>query len=127
PDLSALFEPQPGVELFHAGLGTIFAAEPDRPLANEVADHDAIAVTLADGDFVDADRLGSRRAGARDLRPHVLHLQRLDRIPVEPQLPGHIADRGLRAAAADIVRKAFGEVRIVRQKIQPLAFHTAAV
>jgi hypothetical protein len=64
PDLAALFEPQPGIELRHAGLGAVLAAEPDRPLADEVADHDAVAVTPADGDFVDADRPGPRRAGA---------------------------------------------------------------
>ena len=126
-DLAALFGPQPGIELRHAGFGTILAAEPDRPLAMKVADHNPIAVALADRDFVDADRLGARRAGARDLGAHVLHLQRLDRVPVELQLLGHIADRGLRAAPPDIKRKAFGEVRIVRQKIQPLALHAAAM
>src|SRR6516164_6968152 len=34
---------------------------------------------------------------------------------------------GLPATAADIERKAFGEVRIVRQKVQPFALHGAAV
>ena len=92
----------------------------------KVADHNAIAVALADRDFVDADRLGARRAGPRDLGPHVLHLQRLDRVPVELQFLGDIADRGLRAAAPDVEGKAFGEVRIVRQKIQPFALHGAA-
>jgi hypothetical protein len=37
-----------------------------------------------------------------------------------------MADRCLPAAAADIKRKTFGEVRIVRQKIQPFALHCAA-
>ena len=125
-DLAALLGPQPGIELCHAGFGTVLAAEPDRSLANQVADHNAIAVALSDRDFVDADRSGTRRAGALDLGPHVLHLQRLDRVPVELQFLGDIADRGLSAAAPDIERKAFGEVRIIRQKIQPFAFHGAA-
>src|SRR4030081_1745800 len=43
PDFAALFEPQPVVESRHAGLGAILAAEPDRPLASQVAHHDAIA------------------------------------------------------------------------------------
>jgi hypothetical protein len=60
------------------------------------------------------------------LGPHVLHLQRLDRVPVELEFLGDIADRCLAAAAADIKRKAFGEVRIVRQKVQPFALHGAA-
>src|SRR3984885_2230980 len=125
-DLAALSRPQPGIELRHAGFGAIRAAEPDRPFANQVADHNAIAVALADRDFVDADRLGARRAGTLDLGPHVLHFQCLDRVPVELQFLGDIADRGLRAAAPDIECKTFGEVRIVRQKIQPFALHGAA-
>src|SRR5580692_11254605 len=124
-DFAALFEPEPVVERPHAGLGAILATEPDRPLANQVADHDAIAVALADRDLVDADRARTRRAGTFELSPHVLLLQRLDRVPVELELLGDIADRCLSATAADIERKAFGEVRIVRQKIQPFALHCA--
>src|ERR1700675_3120725 len=71
PDFAALFEPQPVVERRHAGLGTILAAEPDRPLANEVAEHDAIAVALADRDLVYADRARTRRARTFELGPHV--------------------------------------------------------
>jgi hypothetical protein len=92
---------------------------------NQVADHDAIAVALADRDLVDPDRSRTRSAGTLELAPHVLHLQRLDRVPVELELLCDIADRRLPAAAADIERKALGEVRIVRQKIQPLALHGA--
>ena len=60
-----------------------------------------------------------------ELGPHVLLLQRLDRVPVKLEVAGDIADRCLPAAAADIERKALGEMRVVRQKIQPLAFHGA--
>src|SRR6266566_485097 len=64
-DFSALFEPQPVVKRHHAGLGAIHAAKPDRPLTNQVADHDAIAVALADRDLVDADGSRPWRAGTR--------------------------------------------------------------
>src|ERR1700676_2937870 len=124
---AALFDPQPVVERRHAGLGTVLAAEPDRPLANQVADHDAIAVALADRDLVDADRSRTWRSSTLELGPHVLHLQRLDCVPVELELLGDVADRCLPAAAADIERKAFGEARIVRQKTQPFALHGAAM
>src|SRR6202158_1858735 len=96
-------------------------------LRTKVADHDAIAVALADRDLVDADGSGPWRAGTLELGPHVLLLQRLDCFPVKLELFGDIADRCLSAAAADIERKAFGEVRIVRQKIQLFALHGAAV
>jgi hypothetical protein len=39
--------------------------------------------------------VGPRPPGARQLGLHVLLLQRLDRLPVEPQLLGHVADAPL--------------------------------
>src|SRR5947207_15643617 len=71
-DLAALLEPQGVVERRHAGLGTIRSAEPDRPLANEVADHDTVAVALANRDLVDPDRSRRGCAGALELSPHIL-------------------------------------------------------
>ena len=50
---------------------------------SEVADHDPVGVTLADRNLVDADHLRAGRARARELGFHVLHLQRLDRVPVQ--------------------------------------------
>ena len=121
-----LFMSQPGIELRHTGLRAVVATEPDRPPANQVADHNAVVVALADCDLVDANCLGSLCAGALDLGAHVLHLQRLDRVPGELQFLGDIADRSLPAAAADIERKAPGEVRIVCQEIWPFALHGSA-
>jgi hypothetical protein len=43
------------------------------------------------------------------------------------ELTGGITDRCLPAAAPNIECKAFGEVRIVRQKIQPFALHGATM
>ena len=91
--------------------------KPDRPFANQVAYYDAIAVALADRALVDADRSGTRRAGALELGLHVLLLERLDRVPVELEFFGNIADRCLLAAATHVESKAFGEMHIVRQKI----------
>jgi hypothetical protein len=50
-----LLRPQGVVELKHAGLGSVDAAKPDRPFADQVADDDAVGMPLADRDFVDAD------------------------------------------------------------------------
>ncbi|MEI7875981.1 MAG: hypothetical protein WCK95_27930 [Alphaproteobacteria bacterium] len=82
-------------------------------------------MALADRDLVDADRLGPGPAGADELGLHVLLLQRLDRIPVEPQLLGNVLDRRLPATSTDIVGKALRVERIVGQKIEPLALHLA--
>lgn len=81
--------PEPVVKLAHAGLRAVFAAEPDRPAADQVTDHDAVGMSLADRDLVDPDRLGTGLARTFELGTHVLHLQLLDRMPVELQFPGH--------------------------------------
>src|SRR5487761_2409344 len=126
PNATALLVSEPVIELRHARLRAILAAEPDRAMANQVAHHDAVGVALADRDLVDADRLGSGRARADELRLHVLLLQRLDRIPVQVQLLGNVLDRRLSAAPAHVMGKALGIEGIVGQKLQPFAFHFAA-
>src|SRR6267154_5981000 len=123
----ALPRAKPGVEGAHARLRAVLTAEPDRPPANEVADHDAVGVTFANRNLVDADHPRCWGARARQLGLHVLHLQRLDRVPIERQFFRHVLDRCLAAAPADIKSKALGVERIVRQKIQLLSFHLAAI
>src|SRR5438876_10895170 len=103
---------KPVVELAHACLRTVLAAEPDRPATHEVADHDPVAVTFADRKLVDADHLRSGRASTLELRFHVLLLQHLHRLPVQRQFLRHVLDRRLPAAAADKVSKALGVERI---------------
>ena len=120
---TALFASQPVVELRHTRFLAILAAKPDRAPANQVADHDAIGVALADRDLVDADDLGSRHASRGELRPHVLHLQSLDRLPVKTQFLGDVLDGGLTAAPPHVVGKALGIEGIVRQEVEPLALH----
>src|ERR1039458_3367825 len=71
-DLFGLLFPDKPIELVHAGLGPILAAEPDRAMTDEVADDNAVGVSLANRDLVDADALRSRRTGTLELRAHVL-------------------------------------------------------
>ncbi len=117
---------EPAVELPHARFRTILSAEPDRTLSNEVAHNDAVGMALPDRDFVDADRLRSRRACLGQLRRHVLLLQRLDRIPVQLQFFGNILDRPRAAAPPYVVGKALGIEGIVGQESELLALHFAA-
>ena len=126
-DARALLGAKPGVELRQARFRAILAAKPDRTPTQEVADDDPVAVALADRDLVDPDHPWARSARMCELRRHVLHLQRLDRVPVERQLLRHVRDRCLPTAPTDKIRKALGVERIVRQKLQPLTFHLAAV
>jgi len=44
PYFAGFLGAKPGVELVHACLGTALAAEPNGPAADQVADHDAVAV-----------------------------------------------------------------------------------
>ena len=127
PDPAALGLAQPTVELIHAGLRAVLAAEPDRPAAIQIADHDAIGVPLPNRDFVDANPPRSGRTRLGQLCPQVLFLQRLDAVPVQVQLVGHVLDRGAAAAPAHVVGEALGIERAVRQKLQPLDLHRPAV
>jgi hypothetical protein len=102
------------------------AAEPDWPAAHQIAHHDPVAVARADRNLVDPDHLRAGRASARELGFHVLHLQRLDRVPIERQFLRHVLDRRLPAAPPDKIGKALGVERIVRQKVEPLPLHLAA-
>ena len=117
---------QPVVQHPHALLGAVFAAEPDRALANQIAHHDAVSVSLADRDLVDANRLGAGRTRAGKLRPHILHLQVLDRVPVEMQLLGHAPDRPGCTAPVHVVGKALRVMRVVGEEGKSLALHLSA-
>ena len=122
----ALLFAKPGVELRHAQLPSVLAAKPDRSTPQKIADRDPIGMTLADRGPVDPDGQGTRRACACGLRLHVLHLQRLDGVPIKRQFLRNIRDRRLSATAADKIRKALGVERIVCQKVEPFLFHLAA-
>src|SRR5262249_54897309 len=122
-DFAAFAWSEPGEELIQARLGAVGAAEPDRPAAHEIADDDAIRVSLADGDFVDADDGGRWRARAAELLAHIFHFQSLDGLPIEVQLARHIVQRRAAAATADVEGKALGVERVVGQPGELLLFH----
>src|SRR5215475_5277562 len=110
-------------ELIHALLGPVFAAEPDGPAPFEVAHHDAVGMALADRDLVNADRLRLRLTGALELLAHVLHLQRLDGLPIEKVFLGHILDRGCSTATANVESKALGVERVVGEPVKSFLLH----
>ena len=96
------------------------------PFANQVADHDAVGVPLANRDFIDADRLRTGYPGAPDLLGHVLLVQRLDRVPVKLEFLGDIAHGRLSTAASDVPGKPLRVKRVVGQPVDLLALHLAA-
>ena len=115
------------IELVHARLAPIVPAEPDRPASFQIADHDPVGVALADRDLVDANDLRPRGSHAPDLFAHVVHLEPLDRLPVQVQLLGHVPDRATSTAPAHIQSEALCVQRILDQKVQPLALHRATL
>ena len=125
-DLAAFLGAEPGEELVQARLGAVLAAEPDRASPLQVADHDAVAVPLADGDLVDADdpRRGATRPA--ELLPHVLLVQLLDGVPVEVQFLGDRLDGALPAPPPDIEGEPPGVERVVRRPVEPFALHASA-
>src|SRR5512142_2768613 len=125
-DSPAFPRPQPLVEEVHALLGPIRATEPDRPTADQIAHDDAVVVPLADGDLVDADHLRAGCPGPSELLAHVLHCQRLDRLPIEAEFASHIPDRRGPTAPAHVEGEPPGVEGVVRQPGQLLLLHGAA-
>ena len=82
-------------------------------------------MAFADRYLIDAYHLRSGRAYALELGLHILHVQRLDRVPVQRQFVRDVLDRRPPAPPADKVRKALGVERIVRQKVEPFPLHLA--
>ena len=126
PKAFRLVVPEPMVKLAHTGLGAIFAAKPDRPTPDQVTDHDAVGMPLADRDLVNADRSGAGRAGPFKRGAPVRLLQRLDRAPVALQLPGPVLDGGCPHPPAPIKGEALYVQRVVGQKVQPFSLHPSA-
>src|SRR5206468_1727971 len=77
------------------------------------------------GDFVDANNGGGWGAGAPELLPHVLHLQRLDGLPIQPQLAGDIQESRRATASPNEEGEPFGVEGVLGQPGQPLLFHGA--
>src|SRR5713101_1469367 len=114
---------EPGKEGVHALLGAIFAAKPNGSATDQIADHDAVAVAFADGDFVDANCRGLRLAGTPQLFRHVLLVQLFDRVPIQEQLFGHCFDGTVPATSSHEEGKTFAVKRIVGEPIQTFALH----
>jgi hypothetical protein len=106
--LLALRRAQPLVELVHARFRAVLSPEPDRPPPLQVADHDPVRVPFADRDFVDPDHLRSRLARSTQLLLHVLRVEGLDRLPVQPGFRGHVLDRHASATPSHEEGEALG-------------------
>src|SRR5258708_2444614 len=119
--------PSQGEEGIQARLGAIRAPEPDRPLANEIGDNDAIGVSPAERDLVESNDAGSWRSVPPELLAHVLLLQRLDGVPIQPQVLGHIPNCRRPTAAPHVEGKALGVEGIVRHTCELLSLHLATV
>jgi len=122
----ALFGPQPLVELIHALFGTVPTPKPDRALMDQVADDNAVAVSLADEDLINSYDSRIRRPDPARLLLHVLLVELLDRFPVQMQFPGNISNGRSPATATDEESESLGVERIVGQPRQFFLFHLAA-
>jgi len=103
------------------------APEPDGSLANEIGDDNTIGVSSAERDLIESDDAGAGRAGPPELLAPVLLLQRLDGVPIQPQVLGHILDRRRPTAAPHVEGKALRVEGIVRHKCSLLLLHLATV
>lgn len=127
-DARRLVRAQCGEEEVHVSLGAALAADPDRPPPVEVADDDAVVVSLPDGDLVHADCPRRGQSGAGDLLLHVDRIEVLDRAVVEALRLGHRHRRvgHLAAERAHVHGEALSEARVLRQPVEALYVHAAA-
>src|SRR5262252_831834 len=61
-----------------------------------------------------------------DLLTHVFHLKRLDGLPIEKVLLGHIPYRRVSTASTNMEREALGVEWILGQPVEPLLLHPLA-
>jgi hypothetical protein len=66
------------------------SAKADRSPPLQIAHHDPVRVALLHCDLADADDPGGGFSGFPDLLLHVPLVQLLDRVPIEPVVPGHV-------------------------------------
>ena len=125
-DSFALLRPQPRKEKIHARFRTVFSPKPDGPVPHQIAHHNAVILAFADRNLVDANHLRPRSPNPPELLPHILHLQGLDRPPVQTQLCGYGLNTRIPATTANIKSKPFRAERIIGQPIQPLLLHFPA-
>ena len=125
-DVAGLGLANPLEEEIEVCLPAAVATHPDRAAAIQVADHDAVVVPLADGDFVDADNTRCGDPGLRDLRGHVDLVEFLDRAVVQPLQFTDVLVRHPTAQFTDAHRKALSVARVLRQPIETLYEHTTA-
>ena len=126
PDALGFRGSQPLVEEIEAGFGTVLAAEPDRAVPLQIADHDAVGVPLADRDLVDADRPRPRCSRSSKLLLHVLLVELLDGPPIQVQLAGDVLDGRGPTAPAHEEGKALGVKGVVGEPRQLLLLHLGA-
>src|ERR1700730_6659981 len=117
---------QPLEEEVQALLGTIQAPEPNGTPPYQVADHDPVSVSFADGDLVDADHCRAWGADTAQLLAHVLLVQFFDGLPIEAQLPSHVLDGRRAATSAYEKGEPLGVERVVGQPGELLLLHGTA-
>src|SRR6267143_1045600 len=91
------------------------------------ADHDPVFVALRTEISSMPIAVGAGVPALANWAAHVLLVQRLHGMPIQLQLLGNIPDWRAAAAAADVKSKPLGVERVVRQELQTLALHLAAL
>ncbi len=127
PHTLCLRLPEKPVELAHARFASISTTEPGGSPAQQVADHDPVVMSIANGDLIDADSLRSAAAGSPQLLAHVALFQFSDRMPVKQQFAGGFLEPAGPASRADIEHKAVGVKRVVLEEVQAFALFRSAL
>jgi hypothetical protein len=124
-DFVALLRSQPLVKPIQAGFRAIGAAKPNGTPTDQVADHNPVRMPLADRHLVDANDPRCRRARASDLLPHVLLVQGLDRMPVQPKLARDRFDTARATPLPHVEGESLRVEGVVGEERQRFPFHLA--
>src|SRR5450759_174342 len=106
PNMLGFRGSEPFVEKIHALFRAVLTAEPDRPPFLQIAYHDPVDMTFADGNFIDADYLWSWFSGTKKFLPHILHFKFLDRFAVKIEFVSNVLNCGSTTSLTDIEGKA---------------------
>ncbi len=106
-------------------LASAAPADPQDLLDDGIDHHRGVAVPLVDGELVHGDHADAGKLNGAERFMQIALVDRLDRIPAEPEERRHLFDRRNRAQPRHALRQALGGPGIAPQPRQPLQLRAA--
>jgi hypothetical protein len=101
------------------------ATDPQHALARGLDNHRGIAMALVDRELIERDDLEAVEVDGPQFAQQASAIDLLDRLPVEPEVPGHVAQRHDLAKSSHRLRQPARHARIGGEPGQPLQLRPA--